>query len=111
MALRTFDTIRPTARQCHRHAEADQDRRRDIGYFAPAYTRHEAVSEVAIACRGRSRVPARHPPPTGSWRGTVVSRTGYTANNIRLLLAVSLPQYRIFTIKNPWLEYRRLPGP
>jgi TRAP-type C4-dicarboxylate transport system substrate-binding protein len=34
-------------------------------------------------------------------RNGVIAEQDYTANNIRLLLAVSLPQYRIFTVKHP----------
>jgi hypothetical protein len=34
-------------------------------------------------------------------RNGVIAQQDYTPNNIRLLLAVSLPQYRIFTVKAP----------
>src|SRR6201747_277854 len=74
----------------------------DIGYVAPAYTSDKMpVSEVAMlpgafehSCQGT----------LAYWklaRNGVIAEQDYTANNIRLLLAVSLPQYRIFTIKNP----------
>src|SRR5436305_1258628 len=74
----------------------------DIGYVAPAYTSDKMpVSEVAMlpgafehSCQGT----------LAYWkqaRTGVIAEQDYTANNIRLLLAVSLPQYRIFTIKNP----------
>src|SRR3978361_1938278 len=74
----------------------------DIGYVAPGYTSDKmAVSEVAMlpgafehSCQGT----------LAYWklaRSGVIAEQDYTANNIRLLLAVSLPQYRIFTVKNP----------
>ena len=74
----------------------------DIGYVAPGYTSDKMpVSEVAMlpgafehSCQGT----------LAYWklaRNGVIAEQDYTANNIRLLLAVSLPQYRIFTIKQP----------
>jgi TRAP-type C4-dicarboxylate transport system substrate-binding protein len=74
----------------------------DIGYVAPAYTSDKMpVSEVAMlpgafehSCQGT----------LAYWklaRNGVIAEQDYTANNIRLLLAVSLPQYRIFTVKHP----------
>src|SRR3954471_8833312 len=74
----------------------------EIGYVAPAYTSDKMpVSEVAMlpgafehSCQGT----------LAYWklaRNGVIAEQDYTANNIRLLLAVSLPQYRIFTVKNP----------
>ena len=72
----------------------------DIGYVAPGYTSDKMpVSEVAMlpgafehSCQGT----------LAYWklaRNGVIAQQDYTANNIRLLLAVSLPQYRIFTVK------------
>ena len=74
----------------------------DIGYVAPAYTSDKMpVSEVAMlpgafehSCQGT----------LAYWklaRSGVIAEQDYAANNIRLLLAVSLPQYRIFTVKQP----------
>jgi TRAP-type C4-dicarboxylate transport system substrate-binding protein len=74
----------------------------DIGYVAPGYTSDKMpVSEVAMlpgafdhSCQGT----------LAYWklaRNGVIAEQDYTANNIRLLLAVSLPQYRIFTVKQP----------
>lgn len=74
----------------------------DIGYVAPGYTSDKMpVSEVAMlpgafehSCQGT----------LAYWklaRNGVIAEQDYTANNIRLLLMVSLPQYRIFTVKQP----------
>src|SRR6478752_9940534 len=74
----------------------------DIGYVAPGYTSDKMpVSEVAMlpgafdhSCQGT----------LAYWklaRNGVIAQQDYAANNIRLLLAVSLPQYRIFTVKQP----------
>ena len=74
----------------------------DIGYVAPGYTSDKMpVSEVAMlpgafehSCQGT----------LAYWklaRNGVIAQQDYTPNNIRLLLAVSLPQYRIFTVKQP----------
>lgn len=77
----------------------------DIGYVAPAYVSDKMpVSEVAMlpgafehSCQGT----------LAYWktaRSGVIAQQDYTANGIRLLLAVSLPQYRIFTVKQPVKE-------
>src|ERR1700710_500576 len=74
----------------------------DIGYVAPAYASDKMpVSEVAMlpgafehSCQGT----------LAYWklaRNGVIAEQDYVGNNIRLLLAVSLPQYRIFTVKQP----------
>jgi TRAP-type C4-dicarboxylate transport system substrate-binding protein len=74
----------------------------DIGYVAPAYVSDKMpVSEVAMlpgafqhSCQGT----------LAYWklaRNGVIAEQDYAANNIRLLLAVSLPQYRILTVKAP----------
>lgn len=74
----------------------------DIGYVAPAYASDKMpVSEVAMlpgafehSCQGT----------LAYWklaRSGIIAEQDYTTNNIRLLLAVSLPQYRIFTVKAP----------
>ena len=74
----------------------------DIGYVAPAYTSEKMpVSEVAMlpgafahSCQGT----------LAYWKlakDGVIAQQDYAGNNIRLLLAVSLPQYRIFTVKAP----------
>ena len=74
----------------------------DIGYVAPGYTSEKMpVSEVAMlpgafehSCQGT----------LAYWklaRNGVIAQQDYTANGIRLLLTVSLPQYRIFTVKQP----------
>jgi len=74
----------------------------DIGYVAPAYASDKMpVSEVAMlpgafehSCQGTLAY-------WKSARSGVIAEQDYTPNNIRLLLAVSLPQYRIFTVKQP----------
>lgn len=74
----------------------------DIGYVAPAYAAEKMpVSEVAMlpgafdhSCQGT----------LAYWkaaRSGVIAEQDYDKNAIRLLIAVSLPQYRIFTIKAP----------
>jgi TRAP-type C4-dicarboxylate transport system substrate-binding protein len=74
----------------------------DIGYVAPGYASDKMpVSEVAMlpgafdhSCQGT----------LAYWklaRNGVIAEQDYAGNNIRLLLAVSLPQYRIFTVKQP----------
>ena len=74
----------------------------DIGYIAPGYTSDKMpVSEVAMlpgafehSCQGT----------LAYWKlakNGVIAEQDYAGNNIRLLLAVSLPQYRIFTVKQP----------
>jgi TRAP-type C4-dicarboxylate transport system substrate-binding protein len=74
----------------------------DIGYVAPAYASDKMpVSEVAMlpgafahSCQGT----------LAYWKlakSGVIAEQDYAGNNIRLLLAVSLPQYRIFTVKQP----------
>ena len=74
----------------------------DIGYIGPAYVSDKMpVSEVAMlpgafehSCQGTMAY----------WklaRNGVIAEQDYAGNNIRLLLAISLPQYRIFTIKTP----------
>ncbi|PDT74240.1 TRAP transporter substrate-binding protein DctP [Bradyrhizobium sp. C9] len=74
----------------------------DIGYVAPAYVSDKMpVSEVAMlpgafehSCQGT----------LAYWkaaRSGVIAQQDYTANGIRLLLAVSLPPYRILTVKQP----------
>jgi len=74
----------------------------DIGYVAPAYVSEKMpVSEVAMlpgafahSCQGT----------LAYWklaRSGIIAEQDYAGNNIRLLLMVSLPQYRIFTVKAP----------
>src|SRR4051795_4755688 len=74
----------------------------DIGYVAPGYTSDKMpVSEVAMlpgafahSCQGA----------LAYWklaRDGVIAEQDYAGNNIRLLLVVTLPQYRIFTVKQP----------
>lgn len=77
----------------------------DIGYVAPAYAAEKMpVSEVAMlpgafdhTCQGT----------LAYWRAArsgVIAEQDYDKNAIRLLIAVSLPQYRIFTVKAPVRE-------
>jgi len=74
----------------------------DIGYVAPAYVSDKMpVSEVAMlpgefehACQGTLAY-------TKLAKSGVIAEQDYAPNNIRLLLAVSLPQYRILTVKSP----------
>ena len=79
----------------------------DIGYVAPAYVSDKMpVSEVAMlpgafehSCQGT----------LAYWklaRNGVIAQQDYAGNNIRLLLAVSLPQYRIFTVKQAVKDVR-----
>src|SRR3954466_8488094 len=74
----------------------------DIGYVAPAYASDKMpVSEVAMlpgafehSCQGT----------LAYWklaRSGIITDPYYACNNMRLLLAVTLPQYRIFTVKQP----------
>jgi len=74
----------------------------DIGYVAPGYVSDKMpVSEVAMlpgafahSCQGT----------LAYWKlakSGVIAEQDYAGNNIRLLLAVTLPQYRIFTVKQP----------
>jgi TRAP-type C4-dicarboxylate transport system substrate-binding protein len=74
----------------------------DIGYVAPGYVSDKmAVSEVAMlpgafahSCQGT----------LAYWklaRSGIIAEQDYAGNNIRLLLTVSLPQYRILTVKAP----------
>src|SRR3954468_455838 len=74
----------------------------DIGYVAPGYVSDKMpVSEVAMlpgafahSCQGT----------LAYWKlakSGVVAEQDYVGNNIRLLLVVTLPQYRIFTVKQP----------
>src|SRR5436190_1193352 len=83
----------------------------DIGYVAPAYASDKMpVSEVAMlpgafdhSCQGT----------LAYWklaRSGVIAEQDYAANHIKLLLAVSLPQYRIFTIKQPVKEVADVTG-
>jgi len=83
----------------------------EIGYVAPGYTSDKMpVSEVAMlpgafehSCQGT----------LAYWklaRNGVIAEQDYTANNIRLLLMVSLPQYRIFTVKQPVKEVADVVG-
>ncbi len=72
----------------------------DIGYVAPGYTSDKMpVSEVAMlpgafehSCQGTLAYSKLA-------RSGVIAEQDYAANGIRLLFAVSLPQYRIFTVK------------
>jgi TRAP-type C4-dicarboxylate transport system substrate-binding protein len=83
----------------------------DIGYVAPAYASDKMpVSEVAMlpgafehSCQGT----------LAYWKlakNGVIAEQDYAGNNIRLLLAVSLPQYRIFTVKAPVKEVADVTG-
>jgi TRAP-type C4-dicarboxylate transport system substrate-binding protein len=72
----------------------------DIGYVAPAYVSDKMpVSEVAMlpgafehSCQGTLAYSKLA-------KSGVIAEQDYAANGIRLLLNVSLPQYRIFTVK------------
>lgn len=74
----------------------------DIGYVAPSYASDKMpVSEVAMlpgafdhSCQGTLAY-------TKSAKEGIIGEQDYKPNNIRLLLAVSLPQYRIFTVTKP----------
>jgi TRAP-type C4-dicarboxylate transport system substrate-binding protein len=83
----------------------------DIGYVAPAYASDKMpVSEVAMlpgafdhACQGTLAY-------TKLAKKGVIADQDYTPNGIRLLLAVSLPQYRIFTVAKPVKEVGDVTG-
>lgn len=74
----------------------------DIGYVAPSYASDKMpVSEVAMlpggfehACQGTMAYTKL------AKKGTIADQD-YVPNGIRLLFAVSLPQYRIFTVAKP----------
>src|SRR5690348_995446 len=71
----------------------------DIGYIAPAYVSDKMpVSEVAMlpgafehSCQGTLAYSKLA-------KSGVIAEQDYTGNGIRLLFAVTLPQYRIFTV-------------
>ena len=77
----------------------------DIGYVAPAYASDKMpVSEVAMlpgnfehTCQGTLAYSKLA-------KSGIIAQQDYTPNGIRLLLAVSLPQYRIFTVTKPVKE-------
>ena len=74
----------------------------DIGYVAPAYASDKMpVSEVAMLPGAFEHSCQGHAGLLEAARNGVIAQQDYAANNIRLLLAVSLPQYRIFTVKQP----------
>jgi TRAP-type C4-dicarboxylate transport system substrate-binding protein len=83
----------------------------DIGYVAPAYASDKMpVSEVAMlpgnfehTCQGTLAY-------TKLAKNGVIAEQDYTPNGIRLLLAVSLPQYRIFTVTRPVKEVGDVTG-
>ncbi|MEY9496038.1 TRAP transporter substrate-binding protein [Bradyrhizobium elkanii] len=83
----------------------------DIGYVAPAYVSDKMpVSEVAMlpgafehSCQGTLAY-------WKSARSGVIAQQDYTANGIRLLLAVSLPPYRILTVKQPVKDVADIKG-
>lgn len=83
----------------------------DIGYTAPGYASDKMpVSEVAMlpgafdhTCQGT----------LAYWklaRDGVIAEQDYAGNNIRLLLSVTLPQYRILTVKAPVKEVADVSG-
>ena len=74
----------------------------DIGYVAPAYVSDKMpVSEVAMLPGGFQHTCQGTLAYWKLARNGVIAEQDYAANNIRLLLAVSLPQYRILTVKAP----------
>src|SRR4030081_3525340 len=74
----------------------------DIGYVAPAYVSDKMpVSEVAMLPGGFQHTCQGTLAYWKLARKGVIGEQDYAANNIRLLLAVSLPQYRILTVKAP----------
>lgn len=74
----------------------------DIGYVAPAYAAEKMpVSEVAMLPGGFDHSCQGALAYWKSARSGVIAEQDYEKNGIRLLVAVSLPQYRIFTIKTP----------
>jgi TRAP-type C4-dicarboxylate transport system substrate-binding protein len=83
----------------------------DIGYVAPAYASDKMpVSEVAMlpgnfehTCQGTLAYSKLA-------KDGVIAEQDYKPNGIRLLLAVSLPQYRIFTVTKPVKEVGDVTG-
>ena len=83
----------------------------DIGYVAPAYVSDKMpVSEVAMlpgafehSCQGTMAYSKLA-------RSGVIAEQDYVANGIKLLFAVSLPQYRIFTVAKPVKEVGDVTG-
>lgn len=74
----------------------------DIGYVAPAYASDKmAVSEVAMLPGGFDHACQGTLAYSKLAKSGIIADQDYTPNNIRLLFAVSLPQYRIFTVKAP----------
>lgn len=83
----------------------------DIGYVAPAYASDKMpVSEVAMLPGGFEHTCQGTLAYTKLAKSGVIAEQDYTPNGIRLLLAVSLPQYRIFTVTKPVKEVGDVTG-
>src|SRR5215468_3069021 len=77
----------------------------DIGYVAPSYASDKMpVSEVAMLPGGFEHACQGTLAYSKLAKNGVIADQDYTPNNIRLLFAVSLPQYRIFTVTKPVKE-------
>ena len=77
----------------------------DIGYVAPAYASDKmAVSEVAMLPGGFEHSCQGTLAYSKLAKKGVIAEQDYAPNGIRLLFAVSLPQYRIFTVTKPVSE-------
>ena len=83
----------------------------DIGYVAPAYAAEKMpVSEVAMLPGGFDHSCQGTLAYWKSARSGVIAQQDYDKNAIRLLIAVSLPQYRIFTVKTPVRDAKDVTG-
>lgn len=83
----------------------------DIGYVAPGYVSDKMpVSEVAALPGGAEHTCQSTLAYTRLAKSGVIAEQDYVANGIRLLFAVSLPQYRILTVKAPVKEVADVTG-
>ena len=83
----------------------------DIGYVAPGYVSDKMpVSEVAALPGGAEHTCQSTLAYTKLAKSGVIAEQDYVANGIRLLFAVSLPQYRILTVKAPVKEVADVTG-
>ena len=83
----------------------------DIGYVAPGYVSDKMpVSEVAALPGGAEHTCQSTLAYARLAKNGVIAEQDYVANGIRLLFAVSLPQYRILTVKAPVKEVADVAG-
>lgn len=83
----------------------------DIGYVAPSYASDKMpVSEVAMLPGGFEHACQGTLAYSKLAKDGIIAQQDYAPNNIRLLFAVSLPQYRIFTVTKPVKEVGDVSG-